>query len=97
MGEVLRHPSQIYEAILEGLVVFAILVYLRKRKTFDGQLALMYGILYSTTRIIAEFFRQPDSQLGFIYNSWLTMGILQSLVVLIICMILYVKIRKINS
>lgn len=97
VGEVLRHPSQIYEAILEGLVVFAILVYLRKRKTFDGQLALMYGILYSTTRIIAEFFRQPDSQLGFIYSSWLTMGILQSLVVLIICIILYVKIRKINS
>lgn len=97
VGEVLRHPSQIYEAILEGLLVFAILVYLRKRKTFDGQLALMYGILYSTTRIIAEFFRQPDSQLGFIYSNWLTMGILQSLVVLIICMILYVKIRKINS
>lgn len=97
VGEVLRHPSQIYEAILEGLLVFAILVYLRKRKTFDGQLALMYGILYSTTRIIAEFFRQPDSQLGFIYSNWLTMGILQSLIVLIICVSLYLKIRKINS
>lgn len=97
VGQVLRHPSQIYEAILEGLVVFAILVYMRKRKTFNGQLALMYGISYSTARIIAEFFRQPDTQLGFIYSNWLTMGILQSLVVLGICMILYVKTRKINS
>ena len=97
VGQVLRHPSQIYEAILEGLVVFVILVYLRKRKTFNGQIALMYGILYSTARIIAEFFRQPDSQLGFIYSNWLTMGILQSFVVLVICVVLYVKIRKINS
>ena len=97
VGQVLRHPSQIYEAILEGLVVFAILVYMRKRKTFNGQLALMYGISYSTARIIAEFFRQPDTQLGFIYSNWLTMGILQSFVVLVICVVLYVKIRKINS
>lgn len=97
IGQVLRHPSQIYEAILEGLLVFLILVYIRKRKTFEGQLALMYGILYSTARIIAEFFRQPDSQLGFIYSNWLTMGILQSFIVLVICGILYVRIKKINS
>ena len=97
VGQVLRHPSQIYEAILEGLVVFVILVYLRKRKTFNGQIALMYGILYSTARIIAEFFRQPDTQLGFIYSNWLTMGILQSFIVLAVCVVLYVKIRKINS
>jgi phosphatidylglycerol---prolipoprotein diacylglyceryl transferase len=93
----LRHPSQIYEAILEGLVVFAVLVYLRKRKTFDGQLALMYGILYSFMRIVAEFFRQPDSQLGFLYSNWLTMGILQSSIVLGICVVIYFKMKKINS
>ncbi|QKF67099.1 phosphatidylglycerol-prolipoprotein diacylglyceryl transferase [Arcobacter venerupis] len=94
VGQVLRHPSQIYEAILEGLIVFVILVYLRKRKTFDGQLALMYGMLYSTARIIAEFFRQPDIQLGFIYSNWLTMGILQSLIVFGICIVVYLKIKK---
>lgn len=88
---ILRHPSQIYEAILEGLLVFAILVYFRKRKTFDGQLALMYGILYSIARIIAEFYREPDSQLGFLYNNWLTMGILQSLIVLGICVLIYLN------
>lgn len=91
---ILRHPSQIYEAILEGLLVFAILVYFRKRKTFDGQLALMYGILYSIARIIAEFYREPDSQLGFLYNNWLTMGILQSLIVLGICVLIYLNKKK---
>lgn len=94
---ILRHPSQIYEAILEGLLVFAILVYFRKRKTFDGQLALMYGILYSIARIIAEFYREPDSQLGFLYNNWLTMGILQSLIVLGICVLIYLNKKKLNS
>ncbi|BAK70899.1 prolipoprotein diacylglyceryl transferase [Aliarcobacter butzleri] len=92
---VLRHPSQIYEAILEGLFVFLILAFYRKRKTFDGQLALMYGILYAIARIIAEFFRQPDSQLGFLVGEWLTMGILQSLIILTICVGFYVVRRKI--
>ncbi|WP_323589784.1 prolipoprotein diacylglyceryl transferase [Aliarcobacter butzleri] len=95
VGDVLRHPSQIYEAILEGLFVFLILAFYRKRKTFDGQLALMYGILYAIARIIAEFFRQPDSQLGFLVGEWLTMGILQSLIILMICVGFYVVRRKI--
>ncbi|MFX4243524.1 prolipoprotein diacylglyceryl transferase family protein, partial [Aliarcobacter butzleri] len=82
-------PSQIYEAILEGLIVFLILVYFRKRKSFDGQLALMYGILYAIARIIAEFFREPDSQLGFLAGNWLTMGILQSLIILVVCLSIY--------
>ena len=91
---ILRHPSQIYEAILEGLFVFAILVYFRKRKTFDGQLALMYGVFYSIARIIAEFYREPDSQLGFLYSNWLTMGILQSLIVCSVCIIFYISMNK---
>lgn len=91
---VLRHPSQLYEAILEGLLVFIILTFYRKRKKFDGQLAIMYGILYSTARIISEFFRQPDIQLGFLYSDWLTMGILQSSVVLVVCLFFYKKVSK---
>ncbi|WP_418180721.1 prolipoprotein diacylglyceryl transferase [Aliarcobacter lanthieri] len=94
---VLRHPSQIYEAILEGLIVFLILVYFRKRKSFDGQLALMYGILYAIARIIAEFFREPDSQLGFLAGNWLTMGILQSLIILVVCLSIYSIRRNTNK
>ncbi|MBU3014888.1 prolipoprotein diacylglyceryl transferase [Poseidonibacter lekithochrous] len=97
VGESLRHPSQLYEAILEGLVVFAILIYFRKSKTFDGQLALMYGVLYSAMRIIAEFFRQPDIQLGFIYSDWLTMGILQSSVVLLVSLVVYISLKRKES
>lgn len=94
VGETLRHPSQLYEAILEGLIVFVILAYFRKRKTFNGQLALMYGILYSIMRITAEFFRQPDIQLGFIYSNWLTMGMLISGIFIIACMILYINLKN---
>ena len=75
---VLRHPSQLYEAFLEGILIFAILFAIRHKKKFDGQLAIMYGVLYSIARIIAEVFRQPDVQLGFIYSDWLTMGMLIS-------------------
>lgn len=75
---VLRHPSQLYEAILEGILIFLILYTVRNKTKFDGQLAIMYGILYSVARIIAEIYRQPDVQLGFIYSDWLTMGMLIS-------------------
>jgi phosphatidylglycerol:prolipoprotein diacylglycerol transferase len=72
---VLRHPSQLYEAFLEGVVVFVILFFYRHKKKFDGELAILYFILYSFTRSIAEIFRQPDVQLGFLYGTdWLTMG-----------------------
>lgn len=95
---VLRHPSAIYEGILEGLVVFLIIFFIRKRKQFDGQLGLIYILLYSITRIIAEFFRQPDVQLGFIMDTdWLTMGMLISFGFIILTLIAYiVRIKKIN-
>lgn len=85
----MRHPSQLYEAFLEGVLVFLILVYFRNRKKFDGQLALMYGIFYTIARIIAEFYREPDWQLGFLAGNWLTMGMLQSFGILFICLAIY--------
>ncbi len=92
---ILRHPSALYEAFLEGFIVFIVLFIIRKRKQFDGQLALLYVILYSIMRIVAEFFRQPDVQLGFLAGtSWLTMGILISGVFAILCSIVYMYILK---
>ncbi|AXH09698.1 prolipoprotein diacylglyceryl transferase [Malaciobacter halophilus] len=91
---VLRHPSQLYEAILEGLLIFIILVIIRKYKSFDGQLALLYGVLYSVARIVAEIFRQPDIQLGFLYDDWLTMGMLQSSFFALLSIFIYIKIKK---
>ena len=97
VGNTLRHPSQIYEAILEGLFVFILLAYFRNKKSFNGQIALMYGMFYSIARIIAEFFREPDIQLGFLYSNWLTMGILQSSIILGICLFIYSSKMKSNS
>ncbi len=94
VNNTLRHPSQLYEAFLEGILIFLILFFLRTKKSFDGQLALSYGILYSLMRIVAEFFREPDIQLGFLYNGWLTMGMLISGVFAILSFIILIFIKK---
>ena len=91
---VLRHPSQLYEAFLEGVLVAIILYLYRKRKAFDGALIGIYGMLYGTTRFIAEFWRAPDIQLGFLYGDWLTMGQLQSFIMVIISMGVYILLQR---
>ncbi|MDR1614728.1 MAG: prolipoprotein diacylglyceryl transferase [Campylobacteraceae bacterium] len=94
---VLRHPSQLYEAFLEGLMVFVIVFIYRKYKKYDGELIVVYGVTYSIGRFIAEFWRQPDAQVGFIYGGWLTAGQLLSLVIVLIGIILYMYIMKSNK
>ncbi len=69
----LRHPSQLYEAFSEGILLFIILWSLRKTKFFDGFLLSLYLISYGLVRILIEFVREPDSQLGFILGPF-TMG-----------------------
>lgn len=78
VGNTLRHPSQIYEAILEGLLVFIFLFWYRNKKRFDGELIILYGMLYSLARIASEFFREPDIQIGYLAGNWLTLGMLIS-------------------
>ena len=91
----LRHPSALYEAILEGFLVGIILFILRKKKLFDGQMALLYIILYSIARIIAENYRQPDVQLGFLFGtSWMTMGILISIGFIFLASGVYIYLLK---
>jgi phosphatidylglycerol:prolipoprotein diacylglycerol transferase len=62
----LRHPSQLYEAFFEGIVVFAVLWMVRKRFSFTGALFALYIMGYGAVRFFIEFFRQPDAQLGFV-------------------------------
>lgn len=73
-----RHPSQLYEAVLEGLVIFVVMLYLGRRKRPDGFMIGVMMTLYGVFRIAIEFFREPDRQLGFIFGS-VTMGQLLSL------------------
>lgn len=73
----LRHPSQLYEAFLEGIVLFLVLWLLRKKRIFDGFSLGLFLIGYALARFAVEFVRQPDSQLGFVVGSF-TMGQLLS-------------------
>jgi phosphatidylglycerol:prolipoprotein diacylglycerol transferase len=91
---VLRHPSQLYEALLEGLVVFLLLYMYKFYKKFDGELIALYGLLYSLARFVAEFWREPDEQLGFVYANWLSMGQLLSSLVIFSSIVLYIFLYK---
>ncbi len=69
----LRHPSQLYEASLEGLLLFFIFWKVRNEKRFQGKLLALYLISYAVMRFLGEFFREPDAQIGFIFGSF-TLG-----------------------
>lgn len=86
---VMRHPSQLYEAILEGLVVFLVIYLYRRYKRFNGELILLYGFVYGLMRFVAEFWRQPDVQLGFLFGDWLTMGQILSAMMMMAAVVLW--------
>ncbi|MEZ5511628.1 MAG: prolipoprotein diacylglyceryl transferase [Gammaproteobacteria bacterium] len=83
-GELARHPSQLYQATLEGLALFTILWFFsrkpRPRYAVSGLFALFYGIF----RFVVEFAREPDAHLGFIAFDWLTMGQLLSVPLILV-------------
>lgn len=78
-GPLPRHPSQLYEAVLEGLAILIILYFVIQRGGLKrpGYVAGLFGVLYAIGRIISEFFREPDPQLGFLFGG-ATMGMLLS-------------------
>ena len=84
-GAVARHPSQLYEAVLEGLLLFGILFWMSRRQSLRCQPGMLTGTFlcgYAVARIICEFFRQPDAHIGFLFaNS--TMGQLLSAPILL--------------
>ena len=94
-GPLPRHPSQLYEAGLEGLVLFVVLALLMRAGALMrpgiilGSFCLGYGI----ARTICEFFREPDPQLGFLWGG-LTMGMLLSLPLIIAGIVLIVAARR---
>jgi len=97
-----RHPSQLYQAILEGLILFLLLniILKYKKKLFNGELSCYFLIFYSVFRIISEMFREPDKHIGYIIFN-LSLGTCISLCFLIFGIIAYKIIkdesyRKIN-
>lgn len=86
-----RHPSQLYESA-KNLVIFFTLWELKNKKMRKGMLATIFILMYSVLRFIIEFFREPDSQIGYIYN--LTIGQWLCIAMLVFGIILYIKIKR---
>ncbi|MGF6158372.1 phosphatidylglycerol:prolipoprotein diacylglycerol transferase [Ensifer sp. KUDG1] len=81
-GPFARHPSQLYEAALEGIVLLAVLawfIYRRHALKSPGLVTGIFVLGYGLSRIFVEFFREPDAQIGYLVGGWLTMGMLLSL------------------
>jgi phosphatidylglycerol:prolipoprotein diacylglycerol transferase len=79
-GPLPRHPSQIYEAALEGVVLFALLAFLVRAGALKrpGLVIGVFAMGYAVARSFSELFREPDAQLGFLWGG-LTMGMLLSI------------------
>jgi len=74
-----RHPSQLYQAGLEGLSLFFILMWFSARPRPTAAVSGLFLLGYGVFRLLVEFFRQPDEHIGFLAMQWLTMGMLLSL------------------
>jgi len=86
--DVPRHPSQLYEAILEGIVLFIILWWFSRKPKPVMAVSGLFLTFYGVFRGSIEWVRQPDQQLGFLAGGWLTMGMLLSLPMVILGIIL---------
>ena len=81
-GNISRHPSQIYEAILEGIILFVLINFFALKKQLllkVGYVSGLFLIFYSIARIIGENFREPDKHLGYFFN-YFSMGVLLSFI-----------------
>jgi phosphatidylglycerol:prolipoprotein diacylglycerol transferase len=78
-GPVPRHPTPLYEALLEGLVLFVIVWVFSSKPRPTMAVSGVFAISYSLFRILVEFFRLPDAHIGYLAFGWLTMGMVLSL------------------
>ncbi|MDC1109627.1 prolipoprotein diacylglyceryl transferase [Candidatus Pelagibacter sp.] len=97
VDDIYRHPSQLYEAFLEGIVLFFMLQFILKKNFAKktGQISCLFLVLYSFFRIITEFFRTPDLHIGYLFFN-LTLGQLISAVFLSIGLGLYFYLKNEN-
>lgn len=100
-GTMPRHPSQIYEFLMEGLLLFIIIWLYSSKKRPNMAVSAVFLIFYGIFRIVGECFRQPDVQLGFLAFNWLTMGQLLSIPMVLLGMIMlrvaYTKVSAIKK
>ena len=87
----IRHPSQLYEAFLEGLVLFVIMNLILFRKNYKtGSCSYVFLIFYGIFRIFSELFREPDAQIGYLFNL-ISMGTILSFFMILAGTIIFLK------
>ena len=89
-----RHPSQLYQAALEGVVMCAVLVWYSRRPRPRYAVSGLFGVLYGTFRFVAEFVREPDAHIGYLAGGWLTMGQVLSLPLVAVGVVLLLLSRR---
>ena len=96
-GNVYRHPSQLYEAVLEGIVIFVVLYALSRRvpPRPQGTFMCAFLALYGVFRFLVEFVRVPDAQLGYLFGP-ITMGQLLSLPLVLLGIVILVGAHRLN-
>jgi len=95
-GDIARHPTQLYEAALEGILLFIIVNYLFSRtnaRKYPGMIAGVFVLGYGTARYAVEFVREPDAHLGLIWNA-ISMGQILSLPMMIVGAIVIIMAAK---
>ena len=95
-GPELRHPSQLYQASMEGLILLCIMLFLCSRRDIRARFGLLSGVFlagYAVARTIGEHFREPDRFLGFLPGG-LTMGQVLSLPMLLVGLALIIRARR---
>lgn len=87
-----RHPSQLYEALLEGLVLFILVWWYSSKQPASGRVCGLFLLGYGVFRFFVEFYREPDGHIGAVALDWVTMG--QVLSLPMVCLGLFLLMRK---
>ena len=95
--EVTRHPSPLYQAFTEGLLLFLLVWWFSRKPRARGAVSGLFLLGYGTFRFCTEFFRQPDYGIGFVAFDWLSMGQLLSIPMVIAGILLLVRSRSLSA
>lgn len=96
-GDIPRHPTMLYEAFLEGLVLFLILWWISSKRPSMGVVSGWFLIGYGVFRTAIEFVRQPDAHIGYLLGGWLTMGMVLSIPMVLLGVLLLAWAQKKNE
>ena len=95
-GNISRHPSQIYEAILEGIILFFFINFFALKKNFlfkSGYTSGLFLVSYSVLRIFSELFREPDKHLGLFFN-YFSMGVILSIITFLVGCFIILQVNR---